>query len=420
MFLLGKVSWLLAAAALALSLAVPNGYNFGIAILFIVSLLLPFLKVRFSLSRQDLLITSAFLIYFMSTTFFIYLYGWNTRDLDRPSRFLLVAPVLFLLLHVDGYRKLLWAGATWGAIFASVVALYERYYLGLPRAMGAEYPIMFGDTSILLGFISAVAALYFFSKRQYCLLTLAILGFIAGSLGSILSGSRGGWVGIPIILVFMLWHSRDLLGKRVVLGVFGLCLVGGLTVLAIPQLGVSKKIDQTFQSVQLYLDGEPNTSLGLRFEMWKASLYMFESSPVFGVGEYGATEFKQRLANEGIISEQAVAFDHAHNEYLNALSLTGIIGFLALMAVYLVPLRLFLRKMREYKHNWNVKAYAMAGALVPMSYMDFALSQSMFSHNIGVMMYVFPIVFFWAAVRWAEKEYTEGLAAESLKANKSD
>jgi O-antigen ligase len=28
----------------------------------------------------------------------------------------------------------------------------------------------------------------------------------------------------------------------------------------------------------------------------------------------------------------------------------------------------------------------------------------MFSHNIGVMMYAFPIVYFWAAVRWAERE----------------
>ena len=419
MRLLKNSSWFMASLYLAGSLGIPNGYNGPAMALLLASLSICFLP-SVKLSKADFRLIQSLILYFLVVVALIYLHGWQVRELDRPSRFLLAIPVLIMLLKLNGPKNVLLTGVVIGAIFAFLVALYERFILGLPRAMGAEHPIMFGDTSILLGFISAVAALYFFAKRQYYLLALAILGFIAGSLGSILSGSRGGWVGIPIILVFMLWHSRDLLGKRVVLGVFGVCLVGALTVLAIPQLGVSKKIEQTVQSVQLYLDGEPNTSLGLRFEMWKASLYMFESSPVFGVGEYGAKEFKQRLANEGVISEQAVVFDHAHNEYLNALSLTGIIGFLALMAVYLVPLRLFLRKMREYKNNWNVKAYAMAGALVPMSYMDFALSQSMFSHNIGVMMYVFPIVFFWAAVRWAEKEYTEGLATESHKANKSD
>jgi O-antigen ligase len=138
--------------------------------------------------------------------------------------------------------------------------------------------------------------------------------------------------------------------------------------------------------------------------MWKAALIMFKGSPFIGVGEYGSVSVKTRIVEEGVVSKEVLGYSHAHNEYINALGLSGIVGFIFLMSIYLVPLKLFLKKMRQYPDNWNIKSYAMAGALVPMSYMDFGLSQAMFSHNIGVMMYAFPIVYFWAAVRWAERE----------------
>jgi Lipid A core - O-antigen ligase and related enzymes len=233
---------------------------------------------------------------------------------------------------------------------------------------------------------------------------LAALAFFSGVMGSLLSASRGGWVGLPLIMVFLLWQSRDLLGKKLVIGICLLGVMGAVTICNIPKLGVSNRIYEAAHNIEMYLQGDSNTSVGLRFEMWKASVYMLADSPIFGVGEYSSKEFKQKLSDEGVITQITVEFDHAHNEYLDALGLRGLVGFLALMAVYLVPLRLFLAKMREHQDNWNIKAYAIGGALIPMSYMDFALTQSMFSHNIGVMMYVFPIAFFWAATRWAEKE----------------
>lgn len=395
--------WWLAGLCLALSLVVPNGYSVGSAALFLMSataLLLP--KQR--LSNQDKCLLIAFSGYFAFMVLFVYLDGWHYRELDRPSRFLLVLPVLFLMLYVQGPRILLLVGAMLGSYGAFAVAIYERFIMNIPRAKGGENPIMFGDISMLLGLLSAVAALYFFSKRQHLLVVLAAFAFASGVMGSLLSGSRGGWVAVPLILLFLLWQSRDLLGKKLVTGTCILAIASAVIVLNVPQLGVAKRIDQAVHNIDAYFKGNPNTSVGLRFEMWKANLHLFTTAPLFGVGEYHGLELKKQLAQEGLITNSAARFSHAHNEYIDALGLRGLVGFLALMAVYLVPLRLFLTKMREYKDNWNVKAYAMAGALVPMSYMDFALTQSMFSHNIGVMMYVFPIVFFWAATRWAERE----------------
>ena len=419
MFLIDKGLWWLAGACLAMSLAVPNGYNFGALLLFLLSVLV-FVVPRQKLMQEDRLLVITFAIYFLLMAMFVFLDGWHTRELDRPSRFILVIPVLYVLLYRNGPRFVLWVGANLAAYGAFSVAIYERFILNAERAGWGEHPIMFGNISMMLGLLCAAGGFCFLAKKQYLLVGLSLIGFSAGVLASFLSGSRGGWIAVPLIILFMLLNSRDLLGKKALVSI---CVVGSLSVLSIvslPSLNVGNRLMEAAQDIEEYVDGDHDSSIGKRFEMWEAAILMFESSPLTGVGAYGSKDFKQNLADNGVILQKTVKFDHAHNEYLNALSLTGIIGFLALMAAYLVPLRLFLRKMREYKNNWNVKAYAMAGALVPMSYMDFALSQSMFSHNIGVMMYVFPIVFFWAAVRWAEKECAEGLAPETLKANKSD
>ncbi|TDO96000.1 O-antigen ligase family protein [Marinomonas balearica] len=396
--------WWLAGLSLMLSLVVPNGYSIGMAMLFLASLFAFFLKVTPSLTKQDRALFFVLVTYFLLMVLFVYLDGWHVRELDRPSRFLFVLPVMLLLLGRNGQRIALWVGVIIGAYGAFGVAVYERFLLNYDRAQGGEHSIMFGDTSMLLGLLSAVATLFFLSRRQFLFSILALFASIAGIMGSLLSGSRGGWVALPLIMFFILWQSRELLGKKLLSMICIAGIVSITAVLNIPNLNVSKRLYDAVHNVQAYIDGNPDSSVGLRFEMWKANLYLFTTAPVLGVGEYRGMELKKQLADEGKMARPAAQFSHAHNEYIDALGLRGIVGFLALMAVYLVPLRLFLAKMREYKDNWNVKAYAMAGALVPMSYMDFALTQSMFSHNIGVMMYVFPIVFFWAATRWAERE----------------
>ena len=394
--------WWLASSCLALSLVVSDGYSIGPALLILLS---PFtvLMPKFKLSRQDIYLFSIFFGYFLLMSMFVYIDGGHTRELDRPSRFLLVIPAFFLMLYSCGNLALLWFGAIVGSFGAFFVAFYELVFLHESRAGWYVNSIMFGDTSILLGAISAVSALYFFYNRQIYLVFLALLALVAGVLGGLLSGSRGGWIAVPITLLFVLWHCRELLGKKGVLGVLVLSAMCFILIYQSPMSGVSVRLHQTYQNVHDYFKGRTDTSVGYRFQMWEANIRLFSTSPILGVGEYHGLELKKRLAEEGIIDKGVAKFSHAHNEYLDALGLRGIVGFLALIIVYLVPLVLFLNKIQKYKSNWSIKAYALAGSLVPLAYMCFAMTQSMFSHNIGVMMYVFPIIFFWSATRRAEK-----------------
>ncbi len=398
--------WLFASLTFAISLSYPSGYNIGATLIFLPGLIFLFMRdPKLSIDKNDLRLIMTFAIYGLSMFFFVYLDGLHIRELDRPSRFILVLPIALLLIRLKGPREWLFYGVVIGAISAAILGIYERIYLGLGRAHGDEHPIMFGNIAMMLGLVSFVCALYFYSKKNIIWTALSLLGCVCGVAASVMSASRGGWVALPLVGLFLLWNSRFLLGKKRLLKITLSILVVFLTAFFVPQTGVEGRIDQAIDDITLYGQGiDKETSVGLRFEMWKGAIKMFEASPLIGVGEYGSYAFKEDLIRDGVVSEKVLMHTHAHNEYLNALGLTGILGFMALMLVYIVPLKLFLGKMKEYQDDWNIRSYAMAGALIPMCYMDFGLSQVMFSHNIGVMMYAFPIVYFWAAIRWAERE----------------
>ena len=398
--------WFSAALTFALSLGISSGYGIGTVLIFLSSSALCVLKPKLSeFTKEDRVLFSIFALYAIAMFVFAYLDGWHVRELDRPSRFILALPVMLLLLKLVGRVQWLWFGVVLGAILAFTLAVYERSVLGFGRAQGSQHPIMFGNIGMMLGLISFVSSMYFLAKKRYLWLALGIVGGLCGIGASVLSASRGGWVALPLIGFFLLWQSRFLLGKKALIGVLATSVFLIVVAVAAPQTGIKDRIDQAVSDVVKYDTGvDKKTSVGLRFEMWKATLIMFKGSPFIGVGEYGSVSVKTRIVEEGVVLKEVLVYSHAHNEYINALGLSGIVGFIFLMSIYLVPLKLFLKKMRQYPDNWNIKSYAMAGALVPMSYMDFGLSQAMFSHNIGVMMYAFPIVYFWAAVRWAERE----------------
>ncbi|NVK74851.1 MAG: O-antigen ligase family protein [Oceanospirillaceae bacterium] len=398
--------WFLAGLTFAISIGIYGGYGIATSLLFLCSAFLVYLKPKWSeLNEDDKRLFYSFLAFGLSMFFFVFIDGFQLKDLDRPSRFILVLPVMLLLLQATDKKEWLWHGVVIGAIFAFGVAWYERVILGYGRAENGQHPIMFGNTGMLLGMLCFASSTYFLSHKRYLWLLLSLIAGICGVGASVLSASRGGWVALPLIGLFLFWQSRFLF-KRSAWLLFGITTcIFIVSVILVPQTGVKERLNEAVGDVSNYTSGvNKDTSVGLRFEMWRAAFYMFQDSPVLGAGVHSSIVVKKELLDEGLVIPEALAYGHAHNEYINALGYRGVVGLAFLLLVYLVPLRLFLKKMEQYKDNWNIKSYAMAGALVPMCYMDFGLSQVMFAHNIGVMMYAFPIVYFWAAVRWAEHE----------------
>lgn len=406
---LGYLIWLFSYFTLAISIGVYSGYWVGVTGVVVSSLIgLYFFKPKWEkLDRDDYLLFFAFLLFSLSLFFASCLDDFQIKELDRAAMFIFALPFLLVFLNVSNHKEWLWYGVITGAFLAFIMALYERLVLGIYRVHGAENAILFGNVGLMLGFLSLAGAMYFYTQKRYVELILSLSGGLLGIGVSILSGTRGGWVCLPLIGLFFFWQCCDLLGRKRRFLVFSfafLCI--GLAV-SLPETGIQKRIYAAVSNINSYVtDTNKDTSVGLRFEMWRSAIYMFEQSPILGVGKSQVMPIKSELASTGMISRHAVPFDHVHNEYLEALSVRGIIGLLFLLSIYLIPLSLFLKKIKQHRDNWNIRSYAIAGSLIPMCYMDFGLTQAMFSFNVGVIMYAFPVVYFWGAVRLSEKEAT--------------
>lgn len=399
--------WFLAAVTFTLSLGIHKGYALPIALIFICTSSLLFIpNIWAGITKEDKWMFYSFILFSISMFAFSFFDEGGARGIDKPSRFIFASLVLLLLLNLKNYKEFLWYGVVSGSFFAFILSLYERFLLGYERAHGGEHPIMFGNMGMLLGMMSFSSAAYFYDKRQKSWMFIAIFSGFCGIGASFLSGSRGGWVALPLILFFLLWHSRSLVSNKtrmIMILILTFCLT---LVFVIPQTNVKNRIEGTLANLSLYSSGiDKDTSIGLRFEMWKSAYFSFSLSPLFGVGSDGSMEQKKVWVEKKLVHPKVVNYSHAHNEYLDTLEKRGIVGLFFLLVLYLVPLKLFLKKIYQYEHDWSVKSYAITGALIPMCYIDFGLSQVMFSHNTGVMLYAFPIVYFWAALRWSEREF---------------
>ncbi|MEI8631902.1 hypothetical protein P4S72_07025 [Vibrio sp. PP-XX7] len=72
-----------------------------------------------------------------------------------------------------------------------------------------------------------------------------------------------------------------------------------------------------------YDDGGIKTPLSdyvLKCSWKRRFFYMFKESPILGAGKHSSFEEKREFAAEGLVAREALAFGHAHNEYLDALA----------------------------------------------------------------------------------------------------
>lgn len=321
--------------------------------------------------------------------------GESSRALDRPSRLLLAVPALLFVLAYPPRLAWVWAGFAVGAIAAGAWAAWQKLFMDIERAGGYTHVIQFGNLSMLLGILSLAGLGWAFVRPRRLTWSAFLLGgALMGILGSLLSGSRGGWIGFPLVLIVLYRSYGSQLSLRLKLAIFGGVLTTAAVVFFMPQTGVQERVIQAFNDIAWYLSGDSQeTSLGARFEMWKGAIHLITDKPFLGWGEIGYQSGMASLAEQGIVNPSILQFGHAHNEFLDAFAKRGVVGLAVLLLLYLVPMRLFGRYLRH--DNLEVRSVAVAGVLLSVAYIDFGLSQVFLSHNSGVMMFAFLLAILW-------------------------
>ena len=237
--------------------------------------------------------------------------------------------VFLLALHFGRGRAHTWVLV---AVFVALglvgtgMAAYQRFadpaWMMLGRTQAAQFvgrsAGMFGIPNSLAGLLELMVpvCLVLLFSRAVRPAAKIVCGWFAALFvfAVVLTGSRGGWIGLgAALLLWPLLVGRDwrkkVLGAAAVL----LCVVAGLWALY-------QGSDYARQRIDPFLEGKFETSRPL---IWKAGWEMWRESPWLGRGAAAYNVLFDQYRPRGFLNEP----DWTHNDYLNTLSDYGLVGF---------------------------------------------------------------------------------------------
>ena len=380
-----------------LALWLPSGYSWGAAWLLVLALLgcRQWWGKPVTRSTWWLCGTITFMALLLCLDFFP---ANSLKPLDKPAKYLAVLPVLFLLVHVVPNARWLWRGLAVGAWGAGGIALLQTAVRHMARAGGHTNEIQFGNLALALGLMCLVGlAALWHQWRPTERLALAG-GVLMGLTASVLSQSRGGWLAFGLLLPVLVWLWVRWLPWRRVLRMGGVLLLVALIVGGSFHQTLQSRFGQVWQEAQTFsTTGFAANSIGQRLAHWQLAWQLGIEKPVLGWGTAGYDQEKWARAERGEVAIYVTQFSHAHNELLDTFARRGVVGVLALLALYAVPLAIFWPSRRRALRckSGAVRdddlALRMLGVTLVLSYVGFGLTQVFFAHNSGNMFYLFMV-----------------------------
>ncbi len=137
----------------------------------------------------------------------------------------------------------------------------------------------------------------------------------------------------------------------------------------------------------------------IRFIVWEGAMEIFKHNPIFGSGleTFAYSYYQYRPVAHNLTSEWDFLYNKAHNEYLNYLSTTGIVGFgtyLLMIGTFIVfCIKYYVSNIKKKIHNTN---YILLTTVLLASYVSY-LVYNFFLFSvviITIFFYLFPALAF--------------------------
>lgn len=325
------------------------------------------------------------------------------KQLDAALRFIASGLILLFLFIPLDYRKL--SVSCYGCILGALgmacwgwLSTHDMTYafdVNLERGSNCFInPIEFGSFAITLGFISLILPLpEKISKPLHALLViLKAIGFIAGMVAAVYSGSRAAFAALPFLVILVLFYKKKWSRIKSISTIFFI----GLIILSIlMQTRIFKRIHEGFQDITTYSVNK-DTSLGARFQMWKVATSAFFDNPMTGIGRGNYTKLLESGGYQTTVSKFLLGFRHAHNEYLNAAAEMGFSGLLSTLLLLISPALFF---YKNYQSSSATTAFAAASGLIIVGgHAIFCLFDALFLMSCQTTFYSFSVVLFMAII----------------------
>jgi len=251
----------------------------------------------------------------------------------------------------------------WTADFMPRVRIFST--LGQPDWLAAYLAILIPITLVYATFN------WEFKIRNWKLwiyLSLATLFYIDLLFTSARSGFLGIWCSLIFFAVLYYWisgkpkisFSREKLKSPFAILIFGFLIITFIIGIPISQLRIFTLggIGNYFQKLQTSktitektvpsasptpvqsLDSGGTESANIRINVWSGAINAWKNNPIFGTGveTFAFAYYKYKPVGQNLTSEWNFLYNKAHNEYLNYLATTGIIG----LGSYLLMIGYFL------------------------------------------------------------------------------
>ena len=248
--------------------------------------------------------------------------------IKKYSRY--VVGIFLFPYFINDNRRELTLNAFLLAIGVTVVMAYAKVYGGLPVGEHFKDGSVFKDhiqTSfcLLVGLI--ILSYRWLYQTEWRQLHLVAIGAIVFQL-FFLSSGRSGYVLFALLAVIGLlkrYRWRGLFLGMAAVAVMSLSLYQFSSIFHF-------RVESTQQEITKYQEGDSYTSTGERFSFLKQSLKLVRERPLLGSGTGSFLRVYQRM--EPVSAHWT---ENPHNEYLHLTVQVGILGFLALIAVFWAP-----------------------------------------------------------------------------------
>lgn len=332
--------------------------------------------------------------------------GSGAWQSEWPRLFVLLLSALAIvaLPRLSLNAATLFAAFAFTGLAAGGWAFWQKVVQGVSRANGHEplHAILFGNLSLVAGvFCLAGLAWAWQQPKRWVWLVLFGLGALGGLSASLLSGTRGGWLALPLagLVFYRIYLSNwPLLWRASIVAVIATLVV---SLYLLPQTGVQHRVGSAVEEGQGYLQGDAHGSIGVRLELYRTSLQLIAEKPWVG---YSLEEYRnalQALSDEGEIEQGVARHWHAHNDILNAWLRYGILGALGSLLLYLLPMWFFSRQLPLA--GPLQRPLILVGFLLPVMFFDFGLSYAFYAYSTVLAAYWVWLVILVGGILYTKK-----------------
>ncbi len=322
------------------------------------------------------------------------------RPHDAASRYWLALPIFWLLLRL---RPTVFTSLQYAFPLAAILCWLLAEDRGYGLTLGTLNKILFGDYLLLLGTLS-LFSVDWFGKDSLFLRSLKWAGFAFGLLAALQSGTRGALLAIPVFIAIYFYFR----GSRLSFKTLALSFTLGAAVIGVAYFSsqtVQQRLHELSNDVVTYEQGNRDTSTGIRWQLNKAAVEIFLRHPIVGVGPEvvggapdGFAKEIQQMFEAGKLTAGAAEVGRccqAHNEILAKAADLGVIGLVALLALYFVPLRLFWRATKESRHE--TRRAGILGITLVSGHFVFGLTVGLLGLTMTAAFYAFSVAVLLAA-----------------------